>query len=77
MAMKPHLHALTLASAKHLLNSGHITGKQHAGIVKKVRMKKPPKTQEEDYGSLDGGALGGDSLMGMMGLGPQAVLPED
>jgi len=33
----PHLSNLTLASAKHLLSQGHISQRQHSGIIKKAK----------------------------------------
>lgn len=61
-----HMRNLTLASAKHLMQAGHITERQHASIVNKVsgsaasremasmerqaKRKKPPAAR--GFGSL-------------------------
>jgi hypothetical protein len=57
------LHALTIASAKHLLKMGHIAKPKHDKIVKQARMsiqqapmpaQQPddPGVQQPDFGSL-------------------------
>lgn len=41
---------LTLASAKHLMNEGHITQAHHARITRKLKMPSPVKPRM--FGSL-------------------------
>ncbi len=41
---------LTLASAKHLMNEGHITPAHHARIARTVKLPKPVKPRM--FGSL-------------------------
>lgn len=52
--MAQHMQALTLASARHLLNQGHITPQHHARIAASVgavkKPKKPPAVR--GFGSL-------------------------
>lgn len=52
--MSQHMQALTLASAKHLLNQGHITPAHHARIVASVGAVKKPKRAlaVQGFGSL-------------------------
>lgn len=57
--MRPHTNrALTLASAAHLLQQGHITKPKHDEIVAKVRAvapirrQKPPRMPAMGFGSL-------------------------
>lgn len=54
--MSNHMNALSLASAKHLLNQGHITPAHHARIVAAVsQLRKPKKPQAvAGFGSLAG-----------------------
>jgi hypothetical protein len=47
-----HMQRLTLASAKHLLNQGHLTPQQHAKIVASVGGKKAAKPQPAPFGRL-------------------------
>lgn len=83
-----HLHALTLASAKHLLNQGHITHQQHAGIVAKVggapavkemrgmesAAKRHKKPPVRGFGSL-AGAQQAQAPIPSLGAGPGTVPP--
>ena len=53
MAMMPHMKNLTLASAKHLLNQGHITPAHHQKIVAAATaMPKMPKMPTGSFGQL-------------------------
>lgn len=48
-----HMHALTLASAKHLLSQGHITPQHHARIVASVKPASPKRQPVvRSFGSL-------------------------
>jgi hypothetical protein len=46
-----HMHALVKASAKHLLNHGHIDAKTHAKIVKHAErgMQNNPRMPKQQY----------------------------
>lgn len=43
---------LTLASAKHLLQQGHISPTQHRKIVRKAKTAPSPMADETAFGSL-------------------------
>jgi hypothetical protein len=61
MAPPKALHALTIASARHLLTQGHITKPKHDKIVKGARMaiqqvpmpaQAPPIEPPQEFGSM-------------------------
>lgn len=68
------MHALTLASARHLLNQGHISRQKHAKIAKgakaglRMSSQQAPMPAEEmpeqDFGALMPMGMGKDSEMG-------------
>ena len=79
---------LTLASAKHLLNQGHITPAHHqkivaaAGLPKMPMMPKLPKMQKaapRGFGSLARGAMPmmqqGQAPIPGVGSGPPVIPP--
>lgn len=52
------MHRLTMASAKHLLNQGHITPALHASIVKKAKAPRRSMPGLSDRAGDESGGFG-------------------
>lgn len=74
------LHNLTLASAKHLMQQGHISPGKHAAIVKKVRKPKAPAMAPMQAMADEAPPAAFGSLDPMMGAGAghyMGTMPEE
>jgi hypothetical protein len=70
------MRALTLASAKHLMNQGHITPEHHARIVAAVSPTKPIRRQKAPQGIRGFGSLAQQAQAPIPGISGPAATPD-